>query len=588
MHNTNISGKIICYEKIKYKEEKELMKIENIEISEKIQKALEEMGFEELTQIQLEAIPHILEGKDIIAQSNTGTGKTAAFGIPVIQGIDTDVKRPQAIALCPTRELAVQVANEFKKMSKFIDGLKIVSVYGGADIKGQIDKLRGGAQVIIGTPGRVIDLIDRGVIKLDEIKITILDEADEMLKMGFKEDIELILSKIAHKTQILLFSATIPESIIKITKTFQNNPVMIKALREGITAKEVKQSYFIVKHSDKIEALTRIIDTYTTKLALVFCNTKRSVDEVFDILVDKGYNCDKIHGDINQSQRLDTLNKFNNGLLDVLIATDVAARGLDIKEVEAVINYEIPTKEDYYVHRIGRTGRAGREGLSFTLLTNKEIKKLQDIERYTKKPLRKRQIPTIEKVNEIKQDKFIRQIETRIAEGLTEDYSYIINRLYDSGNSPEAIIAALIKERLSFESSENDKDLNDIIPERRKSSRNKDDEINKSGVRFFLNLGKKDGIRPKDILGAVAGECNIPGNDIGDIEILDKFSFFNAAKEHKNIILKKMNDSSIKGKDVVVELTTAKKQKGSVASSKYGSDSSKRRDSGKSLNRRKK
>lgn len=564
------------------------MKIENIEISEKIQKALEEMGFEELTQIQLEAIPHVLEGRDIIAQSNTGTGKTAAFGIPVIQGIDTDVKRPQAIALCPTRELAVQVANEFKKMSKFIDGLKIVSVYGGADIKGQIDKLRGGAQIIIGTPGRVIDLIDRGVIKLDELKITILDEADEMLKMGFKEDIELILSKVNHKTQTLLFSATMPESIMRITKQFQNNPVMIKTLREGITAKEVKQSYFMVKHSDKIEALTRILDTYTTKLALVFCNTKRSVDELFDILVDKGYNCDKIHGDINQAQRLDTLNKFNNGLVDVLIATDVAARGLDIKEVEAVINYEIPTKEDYYVHRIGRTGRAGREGLSFTLLTNKEMKKLQAIERYTKKPLRKRQIPTIEKVNEIKQDKFIRDIESNIAKGITEDYSHIINRLYDSGNSPEAIISALIKDRLTFDSSENDKDLNDIMPERRKSSRGRDEDINKSGVRFFLNLGKKDGIRPRDILGAVAGECDIPGTDIGEIEILDKFSFFNAAKEHKNVILKKMNDTAIKGKDVVVELTNSKKQKGSVANSKYGSDSSKRKDSGKSSYRKKK
>ncbi len=573
------------------------MKIENIEINELIQKALEEMGYEELTQIQQEAIPHILEGKDIIAQSNTGTGKTAAFGIPVIQSIDTDVRRPQAIALCPTRELAVQVSNEFKKMSKYIEGLRTVSVYGGADIRGQIDKLKGGAQIIIGTPGRVIDLIDRGVIKLDQLKTTILDEADEMLKMGFKEDIELILSKIDHKTQTLLFSATMPEAIIKITKEFQDNPVMVKTLREGITAKEVKQSYFMVKHSDKTEALMRIIDTYTTKLALVFCNTKRSVDELFDILVDKGYNCDKIHGDINQAQRLDTLNKFNNGLVDVLIATDVAARGLDIKEVEAVINYEIPSKEDYYVHRIGRTGRAGREGLSFTLLTNKEIKKLQAIEKYTKKPIRKRQIPTIEKVNEIKQDKFIRNIEAKIANGVTEDYSYIINRLYESGNSPEAIISALIKDRLSFDDIENDKDLNDIIPERsersdrsdrKKPSRERNDEINKSGVRFFLNLGKKDGVRPKDILGAVAGECDIPGNDIGEIEILDKFSFFTAAKEHKNTILKIMNNATIKNKDVVVELTTAKKQKGSVSEAKYGNKSERKSDGAKFSGRRKK
>ncbi len=564
------------------------MKIENIVINEKIQKALEEMGFEELTQIQQEAIPHILEGKDIIAQSNTGTGKTAAFGIPVIQSIDTDVRRPQALALCPTRELAVQVANEFKKMSKYIEGIRTVSVYGGADIRGQIDKLKGGAQIIIGTPGRVIDLIDRGVIKLNELKITILDEADEMLKMGFKEDIEHILSKIDHKTQTLLFSATMPDAIIKITREFQDNPVMIQTLREGITAKEVKQSYFIVKHSDKTEALMRILDTYTSKLALVFCNTKKSVDELFDVLIEKGYNCDKIHGDINQAQRLDTLNKFNNGLVDVLIATDVAARGLDIKEVEAVINYEIPSKEDYYVHRIGRTGRAGREGLSFTLLTNKELRKLQAIEKYTKKPIRKRQIPTIEKVNEIKKDKFIRTLEAKIQSGLTEDYSYIINRLYEAGYTPEAIISALIKDRLSFDDTENDKDLNDIVPEKRKSSRDRNDEIDKSGVRFFLNLGKKDGIRARDILGAVAGECDIPGNDIGEIEVLDKFSFFTAAKEHKNVILKMMNKSSIKGKDVVVELTTSKRQKGSVSEAKFGGKSSKRRDNTKESGRRKK
>lgn len=557
------------------------MIIENIEISEKIQKALEEMGFEELTQIQQEAIPHILEGKDIIAQSNTGTGKTAAFGIPVIQSINTDVKRPQAIAITPTRELAVQVANEFKKMAKYIEGLKIVSVYGGADIKGQIDRLRGGAQIIIGTPGRIIDLMDRGVIKVDELRITVLDEADEMLKMGFKEDIEFILEKVHHKTQTLLFSATMPEFIMKVTRDFQNNPIHIKTLREGITAKEVKQSYFLVKNSDKIEALSRIVDTYTSKLTLIFCNTKRSVDELFDVLIDRGYNCDKIHGDINQSQRLDTLNKFNNGLVDVLIATDVAARGLDIKEVEAVINYEIPLKEDYYVHRIGRTGRAGREGLSFTLVTNKEMRRLQAIEKYTKKAIRKRTIPTIDKVNSIKQEKFIRQLEEKITEESTQEYEYIIRRLLDSGHSPESIIGALIKERLTFDNTENDKDLNDIMPEKRKSSRAKEDEINKTGVRFFLNIGKKDGIRAKDILGAVAGECDIPGSDIGEIEILDKFSFFTAAKEHKNVILNKMNSSAIKGRDVVCELTTSKKQKGSVAQAKSNSSSKRSYDNSK-------
>lgn len=550
------------------------MKIENTAINEQILRALEEMGFTELTQIQKESIPYALEGKDILGQSNTGTGKTAAYGIPVIQNIDTQIKKPQTIVLCPTRELAVQVSNEFKKMSKYLEGIKIVSVYGGADIRDQIYKLKNGANIIIGTPGRVIDLIDRHVIKLDELKATVLDEADEMLKMGFREDIELILGKIEHKTQVLLFSATMPQDIVKITREYQNDPVHVKVLREGITAKEVKQNYFLVKSSDKNEALSRIIDTFTSKLTVVFCNTKKSVDELYDNLIDKGYNCDKIHGDIKQAQRLDTLNKFNNGLIDVLIATDVAARGLDIKEVEAVINYEVPTKEDYYVHRIGRTGRAGREGLSFTLVTNKEMKRLQAIEKYTKKQIRKRTIPTLEKVNEIKQDKFLREIESVITDSDLNEYVELANKILEKGHKPEDIIAAMLKDRIKFDNSGNDKDLNDTLSaDRRKSSRRNEDEINKSGVRFFVNLGKRDGIRAKDILGAVAGECNIPGSDIGQIEILENYSFFNAAKEHKNVILKKMQSSNIKGREVIVEVSSSKGSKGGSSSARRKSPS---------------
>jgi ATP-dependent RNA helicase DeaD len=393
------------------------MKIENVVLNDNIQRALDDMGFEESTQIQQEAIPLIMEGKDVVGQSNTGTGKTAAYAIPILEKIDKELKMPQALILLPTRELAVQVANEVRKIGKYMEGIRAVTVYGGADIREQINKLKGGAQIIVGTPGRIIDLIGRHVIKLSELRIAVLDEADEMLKMGFREDIELILSKIDHPVQSLLFSATIPDDIKKIIKKYLNSPVYVKVLREGITAKEVKQSYFLVKHSDKVEALSRLIDTYTPKLTLVFCNTKKAVDELYNKLIDRGYNCDKIHGDIKQSQRLDTLNKFNNGLIDILIATDVAARGLDIKEVDLVINYEVPSKEDYYVHRIGRTGRAGREGASFTLVSAKELRKIEDIEKYTKKSIRKRTIPTVDRVNEVKQDKFIRDIVNVIESG---------------------------------------------------------------------------------------------------------------------------------------------------------------------------
>jgi ATP-dependent RNA helicase DeaD len=538
-----------------------LMKIENVNLNENIQKALDEMGFESCTQIQQEAIPVILEGKDIIGQSNTGTGKTAAFGIPILEKIDKNLRLPQAIVLLPTRELAVQVANEFRKIGKYMEGIKTVSVYGGADIRDQINKLKNGAQIIVGTPGRIIDLIDRNVIKLSELKVSVLDEADEMLKMGFREDIELILDKVNHTTQTLLFSATIPDGISKIIKKFQNNPVIIKTMREGITAKEVKQSYFLVKHTDKVEALTRIIDTYTPKLTLIFCNTKKSVDDLYDQLIEKGYNCDKIHGDIKQTQRLDTLNKFNNGVTDVLIATDVAARGLDIKEVEAVINYEVPGKEDYYVHRIGRTGRAGREGSSFTLASGKEIKKIENIERYTKKQIRKRSVPTVDKVNEVKQDKFIRNIVDVIEKDGVGENRVLAGKLMEKGYDAETLIAAMIKKLVKFDSSA-ERDLNDTIPERKKFTRTKGSsrDIGNS-VRFHVNLGKKQGIRPGDILGAIAGECDIPGSDIGAIEILENYSFFNASSEHADAILGRMEGSQIKGKDVVVEISKEKKSK---------------------------
>ena len=532
------------------------MKIENIVLNNNIQRALDDMGFEESTQIQQEAIPLILEGKDVVGQSNTGTGKTAAYAIPILEKIDKELRVPQALILLPTRELAVQVANEVRKIGKYMEGIKAVTVYGGADIREQINKLKGGAQIIVGTPGRIIDLIERHVIKLSELRIAVLDEADEMLKMGFREDIELILSKIDHPVQSLLFSATIPDDIRKIIKRFLNSPVYVKVLREGITAKEVKQSYFLVKHSDKVEALSRLIDTYTPKLTLVFCNTKKAVDELYNKLIDKGYNCDKIHGDIKQSQRLDTLNKFNNGLIDILIATDVAARGLDIKEVDLVINYEVPSKEDYYVHRIGRTGRAGREGASFTLVSAKELRKIEDIEKYTKKSIRKRTIPTVDKVNEVKQDKFIRGIVSVIESGDLGENIELAGKLMDKGYDAETVIAAMIKKLVKFDLSE-ERDLNDFLPERRKRGEVKLENTE----RFHVNLGKKQGIRPGDILGAVAGECDIPGYDIGEIEVLDNFSFFTASKDHKHRILDRMNRSQIKGMDVAVELSKEKKSR---------------------------
>lgn len=535
------------------------MKIEELKLCDEILKAVDEMGFENATPIQEKTIPLGMQGKDVIGQAHTGTGKTAAFAIPILEKINVNEKMPQAIVLCPTRELAVQVANEFGRLSKYLNNVKIVSVYGGASISDQISKIKRGVQIVVGTPGRTIDLINRRVLKLDGIKTVVIDEADEMLKMGFREDIEIILANVKKEdVQTMLFSATMPKSIKEITKKFQNNPIHIKTISSEVTSDTVKQNYVLVKESNKIEAISRIIDTYTPKLTLVFCNTKRKVDEIFEQLINRGYSCDKIHGDIKQSTRLEVLNKFNNGIINVLVATDVAARGLDIKGVETVINYDVPGKEDYYVHRIGRTGRAGKEGMSFTLAGNKDMRKIKDIERYTKKAIRKRSVPTIEKVNQIRQDKYIRNIITNAEEGITEEYKTLAQNILTKGYDPETVIASMLKMNYKIKNEMQGGDINEKMPERRKSSRDRNSI--KNTTRFHINAGRQQGIRPGDILGAVAGECNIPGTDIGEIEILEKFSFFNADSKHKDTIIKKMKDNNIKGHSVKIEVT--KKRKG--------------------------
>ncbi len=337
------------------------MKFTELDISKNLLKAVMDMGFEEATEIQEKSIPLILSGRDMIGQSQTGTGKTAAFALPVLDRVDPKINKPQVIVLCPTRELAVQVCGEFNKLSKYT-GIKSFPVYGGEPIFRQISALKRGAQIIIGTPGRLMDHMNRKTIKLDHVKSIILDEADEMLNMGFREDIETILKNIpTEDIQTILFSATMPKSIMDITHLYQNNPKIVKITRKELTTDTIDQRYYHVLEHHKLEVLRRLLDVYNPKLTLIFCNTKRKVDEVTELLQDSGYASDKIHGDMNQVVRLSVLGKFNKGVINILVATDVAARGLDIQNVEAVVNYDVPENEEYYVHRIGRTGRAGKK-----------------------------------------------------------------------------------------------------------------------------------------------------------------------------------------------------------------------------------
>ena len=368
----------------------ETVRFDELNLYPQVLRAIKEMGFEEATPIQSRAIPAVMSGADVIGQAQTGTGKTASFGIPVLHKVDVNSKKTQVLILSPTRELAIQVCEEIRKLAKYMHGIKVLPVYGGQDITRQIKALKGGAQIIIGTPGRVMDHLRRKTIRCDAVNTIVLDEADEMLNMGFREDIETILEYIPQEgRQTVLFSATMPKPILDITKKYQHDAVNIKVVKKELTVPSIEQYYYDVKRKDKTEVLTRLLDYYNPKLSLVFCNTKKMVDELTDALKDRGYLAEGLHGDMKQVQRDRVMKAFRSGRVEILIATDVAARGIDVDDVEAVFNYDIPQDDEYYVHRIGRTARADRDGIAITLVSEKDIRLFAQIERFLEKEIQK-------------------------------------------------------------------------------------------------------------------------------------------------------------------------------------------------------
>ncbi len=543
---------------------------EFLDVSEQIKKSIREMGFTKMTKIQKQTIPLLLDGQDVIGQSQTGTGKTAAFAIPILEKIDPVIKRPQALVLCPTRELAVQVANEFKKMMKFTFNMRAVAVYGGEPIYRQITQLKKGAQIIIGTPGRTIDHIKRGTIKTENINSMVLDEADEMLKMGFREDIEKVLSSIDDDRQTVLFSATMPQSIIDITNNYQKDPKLVQVTPENIAAKTVKQQFIDVHRNDRIEAISRVIEVSKPKRCIIFCNKKSTVNDVTDELIFRNFLSDKIHGDLKQEMRMDVLKKFNDGLLSVLVATDVAARGLDIKNVDLVINYDTPDNPDYYVHRIGRSGRAGREGRAITIISGSTDRRLlKDIERYTGKAVDKLRIPTSVEVKESKISEFVKEINEVIKDGDLHHYMAVLNEI-DTVYSIEEIAAALIKMAIYSKKDEDYKnDINYKIKEekgggsrgreRGRSKRDKRKDRDRNKQRLFLTVGNKDKVNAASILKFVAKEGKIKGKQIGSIDIFDKFSFIDVEKEYAKKVVKNVSGKKLNGRKVKIEMAKNKK-----------------------------
>lgn len=429
-------------------------KFTDLNLSKEIQMAIEDMGFEETTTIQAQSIPYLLEGRDVIGQAPTGTGKTVAFGTIVLDKIDPKNKGLQAIILCPTRELAIQVAGELKKISKYKKGIEILPIYGGQPIDHQIRALKKGVQIIIGTPGRVMDHMDRRTLRMEGVKIIILDEADEMLDMGFREDIETIMKKIPGQRQTIFFSATMPKAILDLTKKYQDNPQFIKLVHKEMTVPNVEQFYVEVKQQAKTEALARLIDYYNLKLSLAFCNTKKRVDELVEELMTRGYLADGLHGDMQQKQRDVVMSKFRRKEIEILVATDVAARGIDVGDVEAVFNYDIPTDDEYYVHRIGRTARAGKAGLAFTFVIGKEVYRIKEIQKFTKTKIIGKRIPSVSDVEEVKTNLILENVKDVVDAGHLGEFSNLIEKLIQEEYTSLDVAAALLKIMIDKEGKE--------------------------------------------------------------------------------------------------------------------------------------
>jgi len=508
------------------------------------------------------------------------------------------------LVLCPTRELAVQVTEELKKIAKHKKGVWVTTVYGGDSIERQIKSLKAGANIVVGTPGRVIDLIERRALKLENVSKVVLDEADEMLDMGFREDIESILQETPEERQTIFFSATMSKPIMALTSRYQNDPKLVKVVKNEITNSNIEQLYYDVKGKAKMEVMTRLMDFYSVKLSLVFCNQKKRVDEVVEELQLRGYAAEGLHGDLRQAQRTNVMSKFRSGVVNVLVATDVAARGLDVDDVDAVFNYDVPLDEEYYVHRIGRTGRAGKSGKAFTMIVGAERNRLREIMNYTKVKIDKGVIPSFSDVVGVKKGMFIDRVRGSIEEGDLELFEDVLQALHHAGYSTEQVVSALVKMNMGITKNEfadenlsgefdrrdrfnnRDRDNSGRRGESRFERGGRDDRrggrsergdsrdrggrsedrgprSDKQGrpyrrdanmVRMFVNIGFNEKISPANIVGAFAGESGIPGNVLGQIDIFDKYSFVDVPKEFANTVLNRMEGASIKGKKVNVEI----------------------------------
>jgi ATP-dependent RNA helicase DeaD len=553
---------------------------EALGLQEHFLQAIVKMGFSQPTPIQQEAIPALLSGRDVIGQAQTGTGKTAAFMLPLLQKLDTTQRSIQALVLAPTRELAKQVAEAGDQLAQET-GYKILAVYGGQSYTIQTRAINRGVHVVVGTPGRLLDLMKQNLLDLSQVHTLVLDEADEMLEMGFIDDVESILKELSDERQIALFSATMPEAIRKLANRYLQDPQRISVNPTQITVAETEQRFYRVREGNKLAALTRLLEVEDVTSGLIFVRTKARSQELADSLSDSGFSADVLNGDLNQNRREQVLGRFRQHTLQFLVATDVAARGLDIDDVSHVINYDFPQDAEDYVHRIGRTGRAGKTGIAITLLTPAERGRQKDVIAYTRQPVQECTLPTVQDVQARREDRLVQKLSDQLVAGVTPAERQMVEHLGELGmNSVEIAVAAIRLMRAGESKLQNidfDAPVHDVkhtrLEERRsntsdqrkkwneKESRNprrskRTESPRESGmVRLWMNLGDNNGIRPGDVVGAIASEVGIPGKAIGAITILSDHTLVDISEQHVTRVLTESSGKyHLKGKSVMLRL----------------------------------
>ena len=532
-----------------------------INLNKDLNKALAELGFIKPTPIQAKTIPILMESdQDMIGSAQTGTGKTAAFGLPSIHLTNLDEPKTQTLILCPTRELCMQVANDLRAYSKFIDKLGIVSIYGGASIEKQIKSIKKRSHIVVGTPGRTKDLLNRKKLFIDKVQRVVLDEADEMLSMGFKDDLDFILSKITGESQKLLFSATMPKKVESIVKQYMNDPVTIAVDRVNTASTNVKHVFHMVQARDRYEVVKRIADINPNIYGIVFCRTRRETKDVASKLMFDGYNADALHGDLSQSQRDDVMRKFRRRQLQILVATDVASRGLDVNDLSHIINFNLPDDPEVYTHRSGRTGRAGRKGISIAIIHSRETRRLKEIERVSKITFEKQLVPTGEDICKKQLFSLIDKVKTvEVNNEIIEPFLEKINAKLE-GLSRGELIKRFVSEEfnrfVSYYKNARDinigaKDFKGREPKRNRRNQNKGRRGNFS--RFHINIGSKNKLNPVKLIGLVNDNLKSKNIEIGKIEIMKNFSFFEIESGFSDILIKSLNKKKFENFVIKVE-----------------------------------